>query len=63
MQQGWKKGTKTYAKHQLEFFIGADAGAQALGFESNTLFLMLLSVGRDAEDLLNVQSKPETKKE
>lgn len=49
---GLKPKTITHAKAQLEFFLGAYEAAILLGQPVNTGCLILLTVGRDALELL-----------
>jgi hypothetical protein len=50
--QGLKPDSKRYADAQLEFFIGATAGAQAAtGEVHHSMALVALSIGQDSRDL------------
>lgn len=49
--QGWKPGTKTHAKMQLEFFIGASAACSVTGPQLGNMQLLLLALGKDSYDL------------
>lgn len=50
-EHGWKPGTKTHAKMQLEFFIGAFAAAETVGIDFPSTALMLIAVGRDSHEM------------
>jgi len=44
--QGYKKGTKTYAKLEVEFFVGAIATLLALGRSHPPVWELLIQSGR-----------------
>ena len=44
--QGYKKGTKTYAKLEVEFFVGAIATLLALGRSHSPVWELLIQSGR-----------------
>ena len=50
--QGFKPGTVTHAKAQLEFFMGCCTAAKAAGVPFREGILLLLSVGRDAKEMI-----------
>ncbi len=51
-EQGLKRGTVRCRDRQLEFFIGAASAARAACTPFADDLLILLAVGRDAEDFL-----------
>jgi len=50
--QGYKKGTKTYAKLEVEFFVGAIATFLALGRSHPALWELLIQSGRSISETL-----------
>lgn len=43
---GWRKGTATYSKAKLEFFMGADVALKLHGSSVGDMRLMLISIGQ-----------------
>jgi hypothetical protein len=48
--QGYKKGTKTYAKLEVEFFVGAIATLLALGRSHPPIWELLIQSGRSISE-------------
>jgi hypothetical protein len=48
--QGYKKGTKTYAKLEVEFFVGAIATLLALGRSHPPVWELLIQSGRSISE-------------
>ena len=49
---GYKKGTKTYAKFEIEFFVGALSMLSALGRSYPSYWIILIISGRSLSETL-----------
>ena len=57
-EQGYRKGSREYARYEIEFFIGAMAMLVVLGNEYPMAWAVVIQSGRSVSDTLNPPENP-----